>query len=335
MFKSHFSIADLPSQKRTNIFDIDAIKVHQEPWPLLRDSFKDAKELEYKLKNYRKIMFARDPLERLWSGWVDKLYLGQSDSFGKDILVRSRHIESRDSMRCTVHDVGYSEFVNFVSHVSQPQVTVNQDPHFISQSKICQPCLIGYDYIGKLDTLLPDLQYLIEILGVAERVFLTDPGLANDKDNTLQTLHDIKQRAALVDTINSHTNRTFRDDFYRLRKLGCWSEKELLRRLWNSFIFRGFLPSTAFDDAHIRRYLSNQILNATSEFSMEKLEDVRKVVWDRFLHYSKLDDTVIFKERKKAWTTNTFADLPLEVQKKYMDVYGVDFEHFGYDKGYV
>jgi len=46
--------------------------------------------------------------------------------------------------------------------------------HWRSMSSLCQPCFVGYDFIGKMDSLIEDSNMLLDYLEVNETIRFTN-----------------------------------------------------------------------------------------------------------------------------------------------------------------
>uniref|UniRef100_A0A8B9SIB5 Carbohydrate sulfotransferase n=1 Tax=Anas platyrhynchos TaxID=8839 RepID=A0A8B9SIB5_ANAPL len=114
------------------------------------DSY-DLKGIYTRLNTYTKTIFVRDPLERLVSAFRDKFEHPNSyyhPVFGKAIIKKYRH--------------NFKEFIQYLLDSHRP---VGMDIHWEQVSKLCYPCLINYDFIGKFETLEEDANYFLQLVG--------------------------------------------------------------------------------------------------------------------------------------------------------------------------
>ena len=124
-------------------------------------------EVEEMLKNYFTFLFVRDPMERLLSAYKDK-FLRENKSFhralGRRIVKQYRRNATRQALE-TGSDVTFSEFANFVvdSHRFP-------DEHWAPFDKLCHPCAVNYDFIGRHEELTEDAPYLVKKAGIDDRV---------------------------------------------------------------------------------------------------------------------------------------------------------------------
>ncbi|XP_067834006.1 carbohydrate sulfotransferase 9-like [Heptranchias perlo] len=127
------------------------------------DSY-NLKETYELLNTFTKVLFVRDPMERLVSAFRDKFEHPNSyyhPVFGKAILKKYRVNASAEALK-TGSGVTFKEFVHYLL---DPRKPVGMDIHWEQISKLCSPCLINYDYIGKFESLEKDANYLLKLIG--------------------------------------------------------------------------------------------------------------------------------------------------------------------------
>ena len=106
------------------------------------------------LENYHKVIVVRHPLERVLSGYIDKLQSGSDlawqKTFGSKILKWTRNgtMTKSEITASRGKGVHFQEFVKFLMFHPQDQ----QNEHFAPYQHFCRPCDIAYDEIVKLET---------------------------------------------------------------------------------------------------------------------------------------------------------------------------------------
>ena len=120
-----------------------------------------------RLKTYFKFLFVREPLHRLLSAFKDK-FLGNitgsrevSRSAREDIVKSYR---PRDFVRGESNLVTFSEFIKYFSNPKRWR-----DHHWRQYDKICHPCLVKYDFIGKLENVSEDGPSLLRMGGLSDK----------------------------------------------------------------------------------------------------------------------------------------------------------------------
>ncbi|XP_078071746.1 carbohydrate sulfotransferase 9-like [Mustelus asterias] len=127
------------------------------------DSYSLQETYEF-LNTFTKVLFVRDPMERLVSAFRDKFEhpnIYYHPVFGKAILKKYRSNASAEALS-TGAGVTFSEFVHYLL---DPQKPVGMDIHWEPISQLCSPCLINYDFIGKFEHLESDANHFLNLIG--------------------------------------------------------------------------------------------------------------------------------------------------------------------------
>ena len=111
--------------------------------------------------SYKKFLFVSNPFERLFSGYVDKIFSMAFAHYGKYIVKMQRPNASQRSINCG-HDVTFAEFVK--NFIQAERTRKHRDGHFLPMYDHCKPCQVGYDYIGKLETIQEDTIFILNQL---------------------------------------------------------------------------------------------------------------------------------------------------------------------------
>ncbi|KAM7163748.1 carbohydrate sulfotransferase 9-like [Macrochelys suwanniensis] len=113
------------------------------------------------LTSYTKVMFTRDPLERLVSAYRDKLL--HSEPYYSITVANEIKATYRKNKNST-EKVTFPEFVNFILTKKQELLDVHWKPMFL----LCDPCNIHYDIMGKFETLEQDSEHVLRNIGAPE-----------------------------------------------------------------------------------------------------------------------------------------------------------------------
>lgn len=97
------------------------------------------KEALKRLKNYKKFLFVRDPMERLLSLFLDK-------------AVQEGRLPFKENQ--------FEDFLKFI--IEQPFQPIQFAEHWAHAFQLCFPCDIDYDFIGRLETAERDTQYIFD-----------------------------------------------------------------------------------------------------------------------------------------------------------------------------
>ncbi|KAL1282672.1 hypothetical protein QQF64_001475 [Cirrhinus molitorella] len=140
--------------------------------------------MHHKLKNYTKFLFVRDPFVRLISAFRDK-FLKPDDYFyntyGSVMLQRYASISTPPKSVKKAFAAGIRlSFSHFIKYLLDPQTekTTPFNEHWQQMYRLCHPCQIEYDFIGKLETLDEDAEHLLKILGLDKYIHFP-PGYEN------------------------------------------------------------------------------------------------------------------------------------------------------------
>ncbi|XP_067446850.1 carbohydrate sulfotransferase 8-like isoform X1 [Thunnus thynnus] len=161
-----------------------------------------------RLRSYNKVLFVREPFERLVSAFRDKFESPNSyyhPVFGRPIISRYRANASRTALR-TGAGVTFREFVQYLLDVRRP---VGMDIHWEPVSQLCNPCLLRYNFIGKFERLEEEANFLLQSVGAPMN--LTFPDFKDRNPLAERTSSSITQK--YFAQLNS-TERQKAYDFY-------------------------------------------------------------------------------------------------------------------------
>ncbi len=139
------------------------------------------REIEKRLQDYTKVLIVRNPHERLLSAYTDKL---QNENFQNNItrshftpkmlkyniqfLQKKYNLNTsqQDAMRNarTNRKLSFQEFIRYVGDVHN-KMGHPAEEHWREISRLCDPCSVQYDFIGKLETMDDDTKYILSHIG--------------------------------------------------------------------------------------------------------------------------------------------------------------------------
>ncbi|XP_043937530.1 carbohydrate sulfotransferase 8 [Protopterus annectens] len=147
------------------------------------DSF-DQKGIYHRLSSYTKVLFVREPFERLVSAFRDKFEHPNSyyhPVFGKAIISKYRVNATQEALR-TGSGVMFKEFIQYLLDFRRP---VGMDIHWEHVNRLCSPCVIDYDFIGKFESIEKDANFLLYLIGAPKN--LTFPRFKDRHSNEERT----------------------------------------------------------------------------------------------------------------------------------------------------
>ncbi|XP_071849658.1 carbohydrate sulfotransferase 14-like [Apostichopus japonicus] len=137
-------------------------------------------EREKRLREYKKVLFVRDPVIRLLSAYLSKftnlraLQKTWENMYGFDILKRYRP-GSEDLLKNnhnlprserTFMNVTLTEFIRFVTDRGD-QIKLHEiSDHWLPQHIVSHVCEIGFDFIGKYENLAVEAPFVLNWLGL-------------------------------------------------------------------------------------------------------------------------------------------------------------------------
>ena len=164
------------------------------------------------LQSSKKVLFVRDPYERLFSGYIDKFF--SPCSFPDSTITSKFRVPAGMLGKCQ-SGVSFTEFLQYVSNTKGVVV----DEHFRRQYEKCLPCHVHYDYIGKMETFRQDAEFILRSVHV-------DPSDVFGSEETFEENSDIS-------IMNDVAERSF--SRCRMPSNRCVSSYDMMLRVWVMF----------------------------------------------------------------------------------------------------
>nr|KAG5698876.1 hypothetical protein BaRGS_006770 [Batillaria attramentaria] len=162
-------------------------------------------------------MFVRDPFSRLWSAYIDKLFLPDFWSeIGVPAVRKIRGPNATAQARKCGNDVTFAEFVEYS--------LTSSEPHYDPIYKRCDPCQYRPTVIGTMETFARDSLFLLRRMGLE--------WVLKDVD------HQEQQEKELTTLVDYNFERVSSRSFY----LPCVTDERLAELLWAAFQFNGYIP---------------------------------------------------------------------------------------------
>ena len=128
-------------------------------------------EIDRMLKTYFKFVFVREPFERLLSAYLDKFNSGDPAfhrNYGREIIIKYRPGGNPEHRNIT-----FDEYLNYVLNIGKGY----WNEHWQTYDKLCQPCGIQYDFIGKFENLEQEASYVLEMSGISRKSNVSFPAV--------------------------------------------------------------------------------------------------------------------------------------------------------------
>ena len=203
----------------------------------------------------RTVLVSRDPYSRLFSAFIDKLFLPMKYKIGVKIVNRQRRL----NYTC-VNDITFEEFLtSIIDRVTEGKTI---DIHWTPIVNLCKPCDVNAFAVVKQETFTADVEYVLK-----------EVEIANDEFEVIyDALHNHKIEAnvpGIVTATIAMWKRTGIDQ--------CMDGIELARRFWTAFQIQGYIkddipfPSNiveTHEKAEDPDFLTNVILETIKEHPM-------------------------------------------------------------------
>ncbi|XP_044089082.1 carbohydrate sulfotransferase 12 [Neovison vison] len=128
--------------------------------------------MKIKLKKYTKFLFVRDPFVRLISAFRSKFQLENEEFYRKFAVPMLKMYANRSGLPASVSEAFSAglkvSFANFIQYLLDPRTEklAPFNEHWRQVHRLCHPCQIDYDFVGKLETLDQDAAQLLRLLKV-------------------------------------------------------------------------------------------------------------------------------------------------------------------------
>ena len=176
------------------------------------------------LDNSTRMLFVRDPYNRVFSAYVDKLISPNPyywKEWGKKAILNYRKSWSNanSSHDTCGQDVTFGEFMSWVLSAGWMK-----DSHMIPISRHCTPCTLNYTVVGKMETFLRDAQLVFDSLAV----------------NSSQLDFQQMGEDAAFDAILDSTKDSMSADWLK-STLNCVSKRDVVKRIVRKLQIRGII----------------------------------------------------------------------------------------------
>ncbi|XP_033023273.1 carbohydrate sulfotransferase 12 [Lacerta agilis] len=128
--------------------------------------------MKIKLKKYTKFLFVRDPFVRLISAFRSKFELENEEFYRRFAIPMLKLYSNHTSLPTSVSDafeaglrVSFSDFIQYLLDPRTEKLAPFNE-HWRQVYRLCHPCQIEYDFVGKLETLDEDAAHLLQLLKV-------------------------------------------------------------------------------------------------------------------------------------------------------------------------
>ncbi|KAL3871056.1 hypothetical protein ACJMK2_039079 [Sinanodonta woodiana] len=250
------------------------------------------------INNSKSFMVTRNPWTRLYSAYIDKIYL---EKYAK---LTAKLLETENDSKVIAENDCQSRIVSFerilkqvISWASSRKDTL--DRHFAPVSLLCDPCRYDYAFFMKQERLEQETNLALDILEV--------PGSLRSRLDMTQEQNFIK---ATVPNLVKTTMSVFVSNNH-----SCLSKNDMHRRIWRVLQIKGLVseklafPNEVFDN----QGSSVVIANALTDYVLE----------------NRLESDVAAKQRI-TFLEKAYAQVNLDILRDVQRIFELDFLLFGY-----
>ncbi|XP_071097741.1 carbohydrate sulfotransferase 11-like isoform X1 [Haliotis cracherodii] len=238
-----------------------------------------------------RFMVARSPFTRLFSAYIDKLYLPDYwSSAGKTIVSRRENASSR-SLSCG-HDVSFTEFLGHVVDVGERNV-VSLNGHWRPIEHACNPCAFKPDIVATQETFSRDSRFILERFGLG---------------------HLLQNHSRIDHVLDELTILT--DWNYRPHDM-CLTRKQLAGRLWRTFQINGYLTPG-----------SEELLEAESSENLTK-DKLKQLMFRSY--QDSISTKQESSAQRRSYLRQAYASVPRGILDRVVKLFRNDFLYFDYD----
>ncbi|WAQ99209.1 CHSTE-like protein [Mya arenaria] len=278
--------------------DIDRAYVHNWNLKYIRHVGLASAMARGEISKGRSFMFTREPYSRLWSAYIDKFLLPDFWIWDAHAVVNKIRQNATDEQKLCANDVTFAEFLQYIV-ASYPR---NLNKHWQPVYKICDPCLVAYDVIGKQETFANDSHYILQKFGLGNLIRMSGS----------KPSRAIEEMTMLV---------KYNFDLEGALHKGCFDKEDVAMRLWKAFQYNGYILRSI--DIPIKSMLSDNFTKYPTEVFL------KHALWTlQYLH----DQSTDISNQKRKMMLEAYKGVPVELVKSIKEVYKFDFELFGYDK---
>ena len=246
-----------------------------------------------RIHSSRSFMVARNPYSRLFSSYIDQIYLPNKWKKAAEMVTGKRR------QKCG-SDVTFNEFLDAISNgILAGEKT---DLHWTPIFSICLPCETQVNYLSKHETFNEDVEFILREVGVGKDII-------KRVNKASETVSVDKAIESLVHTYVSKGHDI---------EPGCITEHELAAKIWQAFKYQG--------------HIHNDIPFPSHLFHRVKSEDLEKVLTETLIkHAAKKPLTASGRDaQRQAWKVKFWKQVSPKTLDKMQDAFFEDFYVFQY-----
>ena len=231
---------------------------------------------------------ARNPYSRLYSAYVDKIYL-------PGFLGLSKIINKHNKKHCN-QSVSFGEFLDYILNENL------QDPHWKPISDLCGSCTVPYNVISKQESFNKDVRFILDKLSISGHL----------KQNFIQNLKAKHTENSIKEITKVMISFAKTDP--------CITFQQFCQRLWKSFQIQGYISDLVSFPANKFKHLNfDNVTIIVRKF----LKGTKKIVMNDVMR--KLQRQKNLSKAYRGISQKTL-DILKKVYKNDFDIYGYSNE---------
>ncbi|XP_045170799.2 carbohydrate sulfotransferase 10-like [Mercenaria mercenaria] len=291
------TLAGIKPKDGKSLFDIPRDESHE--------TMKEHEELtlnihDKRIKETTSFMVARNPYSRLFSSYIDQIFLPNKWYAATFMISGAKNPERK---KCG-SDVTFDEFLRAVSGFTIRHMS--NDPHWAPIFSICLPCETNIDILAKQETFNEDAEYILNVAGVEQTT-------RHEVKRVLKNNYIEHSLSTLV-----HTYVTKAHDRKMIRK-GCISESKIAERIWNAFQIQGYIHNDIqFPEENFKSSSASETEQTLTKLVLEAAEKRLLTSEER-------------NKQRHNWQVHFWKKVAPATLQKVQDAYYEDFHVFQYD----
>ena len=173
----------------------------------------------YERRQSRSILISRDPYTRLYSAFVDKMFLPANPKAAGKIIRRQRGIA--ENMACG-NTITLQEFLNDILKTAYEGKSLNI--HWAPIISLCDPCNVTPFTLVKQESFATDVEFALNEVGIASDEF--------------EAIHDALHDHRIEATVPGIVHTILKSN---TGKKSCKTKNDLAKGIWTSFQIQGYI----------------------------------------------------------------------------------------------
>ena len=246
----------------------------------------------------RFIFVARDPFSRLYSAYIDRIFL-PSNSYRLAIEIAKEMGIYGSGTEICANDLTFDHFLNYIADSELHEKPLNM--HWTPMFSLCNPCDVEIISVVKMESFTPDVHFTLQRAGIS-------PDIRGAIDNELNQ-HRVER------TVRGMVEGIIRSSY---NAKNCMNPTEVARRIWVAFQVQGYINDNItfpFDIINTDLKASNHTFY--SDVIMKTMQEYPLASED-----SKL--------QRRQFLVNAYAGLSKTLLEKIVTIYQQDFLLYDY-----